>query len=128
MRVYIASNYTRREEMQGYASQLREMGYTVNVRWITGEHENMENETIALEDRQDLYESDVCLNFTKDAENARRRGGRHVEMGMAIALEIHCVIIGPRENVFHWLPEVTQFDTWEEARVYLAGYFGSIGS
>ena len=41
------------------------------------------------------------------------RGGRHVEFGMAIAAQKRIVVIGPRENIFHWLPMIEQFDTFD---------------
>lgn len=49
------------------------------------------------------------------------RGGRHVEFGMALAMDKRLVVVGPRENVFHLLPAVEQFDTWPLALAALAG-------
>lgn len=45
------------------------------------------------------------------------RGGRHVEFGLAVAWEKRIVVIGPQENIFHWLPMVEHypnFDTFIE--------------
>jgi hypothetical protein len=33
-------------------------------------------------------------------------------MGMALATQKRCVIVGYRENVFHWLEQVEFFATW----------------
>lgn len=58
------------------------------------------------------------LTARLNADAARiSRGGRHVEFGMALALAKRCIVIGPRENVFHLLPQVEQYDSWEQ---YLA--------
>lgn len=41
-------------------------------------------------------------------------GGRHVELGMAIAWKIPILIIGERSNVFHVLPQVRVIDDTED--------------
>lgn len=43
-----------------------------------------------------------------------RRGTRHVEMGIAIGMELDIILIGPPENVFHQAPFVSQFADWHE--------------
>jgi len=47
-------------------------------------------------------------------DEGRSRGGRHCEHGMALALGKVCWVVGYRENVFHWLPEVQFAATWDE--------------
>lgn len=42
------------------------------------------------------------------------RGGANVEFGAALATAKTCVVIGPRENVFHCLPKVMVWPTWSE--------------
>lgn len=42
------------------------------------------------------------------------RGGRHVEFGMALALGKRVIVVGPRENVFHLLPEVEVHVNWND--------------
>lgn len=39
MRIYLASRYSRREELCGYRSQLQAIGYDVQARWLNGEHQ-----------------------------------------------------------------------------------------
>ena len=123
-RVYLASRYSRHVEMQGYADDLRAAGFTVEVEWIKGEHRMADasddfdgsGARFALDDWRDLAAADTVISFT----GSGGRGGRHVEFGMAIAWGKRCLIVGPRENVFHWLPEVEQFDTWPEALAVLS--------
>ena len=43
-------------------------------------------------------------------------GGLHTEFGMALALKKRLILVGPRENVFHTLPEVEYY-----ARLAVAG-------
>lgn len=48
------------------------------------------------------------------------RGGRHVEFGMAIALGKRAIVVGSQENVFHLLPGVEVYATWEACLDVLA--------
>ncbi len=64
-----------------------------------------------MEDAADLAAADCVVSFTEAPRSTSSRGGRHVEFGMALGLRKHCVVIGPRENVFHCLPQVAIFRT-----------------
>jgi hypothetical protein len=126
MRIYLASRYSRREELCVYRATLEAEGHTVTSRWLNGNHqiddqglsvEGVENERtrFALEDWEDLMAAECCIGFTEPARSvANSRGGRHVEFGGAIAAGKDCIVVGPRENVFHCLPQVRRFATWEE--------------
>jgi len=118
-RIYLAAQYSRHEEMLGYAEQLRARGHTVTSRWIKGEHEDPKDDPeisakYAMEDVEDMEAAEALVFFSNDDKKSRGRGGRHVEFGIALATEMDIAIIGPRENVFHHLPFVAHFDTWEE--------------
>ena len=68
---------------------------------------------IAAEDYYDLREADTVISFTEAPRvMLNTRGGRHVEYGMALAWRKRLIVIGPRENVFHELAIVEQFDRW----------------
>lgn len=137
LKVYLAARYSRHPEMQAYATVLREAGDEITSRWINGSHQVLDGQLIgteleasvesgnhgtvsqrmrfATEDWNDLTSADIVINFTEQPRSANSRGGRHVEFGAALALGLRCIIVGPRENVFHCLPEVEQFDTWSDA-------------
>ena len=121
MKIYLAASYSRRQELQSYAAQLRADGHTVTARWITGVHDDPHtNEaTCAQDDVADIYAADCTLSFTDSPTSGRKRGGRHVEFGIALARDQLLVLVGPRENVFHHLPNVKQYDTFEAARAAL---------
>ncbi|HEY5870360.1 MAG TPA: hypothetical protein VI542_33135 [Candidatus Tectomicrobia bacterium] len=123
-RIYLASRYSRYPELQQYAKELEALGHTVTSRWIRGDHEirtDGQAETDAWqvvwaqEDLQDLQAAECVISFTEPPQDVpgRSRGGRHVETGVALALNKMLVIIGYRENVFHWLPQVAFFETWD---------------
>ncbi len=126
MKIYLASKYTRYPEMQGYRAILEQHGHVVTSRWINGNHEHTdvnadaERSRFAEEDMDDLAEADVVLWFSEPEKiEGRNRGGRHVEFGAALAFGMPIVVIGRKENVFHYLPEVVHRDNLQEAIEYL---------
>lgn len=63
----------------------------------------------------------ALIAFTeRPRANLASRGGRHVELGMAIALSKTIVIVGPRENVFCTLPGIVHHDTWPDRAYWRA--------
>ena len=125
MKIYLASRYSRREELCRYRSDIIFTGHEVTSRWLDGNHQisddglsalaaKAERVRFATKDWHDLMAADWCISFTEAPRSSNSRGGRHVEFGAAMAKGLHCVVIGPRENVFHCLPEVECFDSWEE--------------
>lgn len=138
-RIYLASRYSRRAELCGYRDQLQALGYTVTSRWLNGSHQIGSDGTPLTEDGEALVEfgdpalakelrqafawedlidvagSDQLIAFTEEPYQTASRGGRWFEMGYAYARGLSLTIVGPRENLFCWLPVVRQFDTWEEA-------------
>lgn len=70
----------------------------------------------AHDDYDDVRGCDLCISFTEPPRSdGRGRGGRHVEFGIALALGKLVWIVGPRENIFHWLPRVSHFEIWPDA-------------
>lgn len=125
MKIYLASRYSRREEMVAASTQLRALGHVITSRWILGDHQiddaglsleaaEEERTRFAMEDAADLIEADCVISFTEAPRSTSSRGGRHVEFGMALGLKKHCIVIGPRENVFHCLPQVAIFESFEK--------------
>jgi len=62
---------------------------------------------------------EVVISFTEHPRSTNSRGGRHVEFGIALGQMLRVWIVGPRENVFHCMEEVRQFDSWTQAREQL---------
>lgn len=118
MRIYIAGAYSRRVELLVHSGLLKYDGHEITSRWLTGVYEGREwtDAAIADDDIKDVYVSDCVLSFTEDATSKHKRGGRHVEFGMALAWGKRLVLVGPRENVFHHQSRVEQYSTFEEAR------------
>ena len=138
--IYLAARYTRRLELCGYRDQLEALGYEVPARWLNGMHQ-LDNdgkpigedgealveqhdehgsaqaspplrEKFALDDYRDVLAADVLVAFTEVPRSGNSRGGRHVELGIALGSGIPVMIVGPRENVFCHLPHVRHFEDW----------------
>ena len=116
-------------ELRGYAEEIRKINpeLVVNSRWLKGDHVlevgssltvDEQNCRFAEEDVEDVTNADMLVMFSCDPKTPGR-GGRHVEFGIAVALGIPIAVVGPKENVFHDLPEVKQFDSFEEFKEIL---------
>ncbi len=126
MNVYLASRYARREEMQAVAADLQQMGHTVTSRWINGSHELEDHPApedrrrLAQEDMLDILDANCLISFTEQPRASGEspgRGGRHVEFGIALGgCTMRLIVVGWRENVFHWLPRVEFFPDWQGAK------------
>lgn len=134
--IYLAARYSRREELCGYRQQLEMEGHLVTSRWLNGKHQISDRGTpigdhgeklveeggdeaaelrdmFATEDVSDVRGAKILIAFTEGARSGPSRGGRHVELGMALALQKRVLIVGPRENLFCWLREVEWFPDWK---------------
>jgi hypothetical protein len=125
MKIYLASRYSRHDEMQGVRDVLEATGHQVTSRWIdchtdvvgdftssfTPEFLNENPEQCAplgQHDIDDLAAADAVISFT----GGGGKGGRHVEFGYGLALGKRMIVVGPRENIFHTLAEVEHYETW----------------
>ena len=133
--IYLAARYSRLDELNRYARQLRALGHRVEARWLLGAHqihdgvlavETAEDEVppqgalFAQDDFEDLHAAGLVICFTEPPRSNASRGGRHVEFGIALGLGKPCWLVGPRENVFYCLPQVRRFRTWEECKAETA--------
>lgn len=148
MNIYLAARYSRRLELCGYREELRAMGHVVTSRWLDGTHQIADDgrpigddgegliegdsgahsaeavalrERFASEDIIDVQNSDCVISFTEPPRTNARRGGRHVEFGIAIGINITqarprdrlaLIVVGHRENVFHWISPVDFAADW----------------
>lgn len=135
-RVYLAARYSRRLELCGYRSDLESRGIEVTSRWLNGSHQ-LDNEgrplgdagellfeagspevdhfrwKFATDDIEDVLAADTLIAFTEQPRTGNSRGGRHAELGIALGAGRSVIVIGPRENVFCWLPQVVWYPDWQ---------------
>lgn len=113
-KIYIASLYSRRAEMEQIAMVLESNGFPITARWVYGGEDGLDNQAIAELDLDDVDDANLVLSFSCPYGTMFKGGGRCVEFGYGIARGKESVVIGERENVFHWLPDVKQFDTLDQ--------------
>lgn len=146
MKVYLAAPYRLREQIVRYRDELISLGFEITSRWLDGlgqrvlndgselgpEQERVveaflagetdDSEALRLSgicaqaDIRDVYDSDVLIAFTS---REAKRGGMHVEWGYAIAAGKTLAVVGPREHIFHCLPDVEAFVTWDQCVMWL---------
>ena len=125
---YLAARYSRRLELCGYRAQLEERGHIIPARWLLGNHQvegltqdNADSYIVpiqqatdfALDDLEDIAQSDFLIAFTEPPRYGVSRGGRHWEFGFACGIryarwplnrEPKIFLVGPLEHVFTALP------------------------
>ena len=133
-RIYLSAAYSHREKMEKYALLLEEQGHSITSKWVHGDHDlvpwkyrqhwttdigtpdgvDPHAQPIAIQDYDELKEANTLIFFSQKPSNPAPRGSRHVEFGMAYSLGIEILVIGPRENLFHTMPEIRHWTTWEQ--------------
>jgi hypothetical protein len=130
-KIYLAARFARRDEMRTIAAELRDEGFDITARWLDSTEPITSGELrspvaaahLATNDVDDVCAANICIAFTEELHHpSPGRGGRHTEFGIALASGAHMVVVGPREHIFHCLPQVSQFDDWTDARRHLAGW------
>jgi len=100
MRIYIAAPYPIRHQAVEVMNWLEATGHTVTSRWLRGEVEGNTDEN-ARKDFDDIASSDALLLINPQDWANVGTGGRHVELGYALAIGITVILLGVRTNVFH---------------------------
>lgn len=123
VKLYLAARYSRKQELLEYREFLIDQGFEVECRWLTMDHDiptvgvaEDKAAEFAQHDVDDLLAADRVLCFTEAPgfKGPRGRGGRHVELGLALAWEKDIDVIGYRENVFCYLPQIRFFGSFAE--------------
>jgi nucleoside 2-deoxyribosyltransferase len=95
--------------MIGEANVLRNLlfdsGFECTARWILDGLSGDTTET-AEGDLADVARADVLVALNPATWKDRGTGGRHVELGYALALKKPVLLLGVRSNVFHYLDGV----------------------
>ena len=138
LKFYVATDFARKEAALAAAALLEACGLELNARWLTsqpvhkegglggeleGDHAAAALE-IAQQDLDDIRASHIFVQLTS---GEKARGGRHVELGFAIALAMHdrvraILAVGPREHAFHYHPHVTHLPSVHDLPHWAAGF------
>lgn len=118
---YICARFGRQAEARLFSKKLEMLGHTITSTWVDQVELEMYRdsdprvwERAAVKDVHEVMESDALIYLSEVEENEWGRGGRHVEFGVALGLEIPIFVIGPKENLFHFCPRVQHFETQED--------------
>lgn len=138
MRIYLAAPYESRDQIRAYATELERIGLRVTSSWLQETHDIVDGTTgaatsltdaevrdHAVQDFEDILSSDLLVIFTAAAVGAKGGGGRHVEMGYALANSMPVVVVGTPENVFQRLSTAGGYwvevaPDWHQAVIDLA--------
>jgi nucleoside 2-deoxyribosyltransferase len=113
--IYLASRYSRIDEMNRVAVELETLGCcSVVSSWISGacNEGTLGGAAIAEIDIRDCRNADWLIAFTEQPRSTNSRGGKFVELGVAIAMNKQIFVVGYRENVFCCLPQIQFFEDW----------------
>lgn len=123
MKIYLAAQYPRRDELRVYRDALELLGIHVTSRWLNEQEPLNGNFTTrpdswyyetARVDLEDITEADAILFFAEDPTIGIKRGGRHVEFGYALAQGKPIYVVTPyKENVFHYNDKVFHVESVE---------------
>lgn len=122
-KVYLAAQYRMKEELNDYANWLEDIGVEVTSSWLNEEEDaNVQLADLSIgkkieyaqRDLDDIDRSDAIILFTVEPTVCTFRGGRMHEFGYAAAKGKMLIICGPRENIFHYFPDIFQFDNFNQ--------------
>jgi nucleoside 2-deoxyribosyltransferase len=125
LKVYLAAGFSRKGEIAEKSQELENLGIKVTSTWPYEEmagnaklHDVTDDylRTHARKDLNEIIAADAVILFTQDPLIPFCRGGRMHESGFAMGLGKTLIVCGPKENIFHYLPEVNVFSTWEDLK------------
>lgn len=123
MKAYLAAQYARRDELREHLTALTPLGIEVTSRWLEekeplNSHMGDKDDNWYIEtanvDLDDIDRADAVIFFSENPRVGVPRGGRHVEFGYALGTNKPIYVIGPKENVFHYIDRVYHFETLEQ--------------
>ncbi len=112
MKIYLAAPYPMRTDAVSLMHHLESQGHIVTSRWL---REPMANDAVSAQmDLDDVTAADLLLLINPPAWANAGTGGRHTEVGYALALGKAVVVLGVQSNVFHELAQVRVIERIEE--------------
>lgn len=110
MKIYIAASYTRIQEAHSLGKQLEVIGHIVVSQWHkTIQAPDHHSGTRAMLDLEGIETCDLFVEFICDSGS---KGGRHCELGVALGLRKHTILIGAEKDecIFTNLPFLRKVD------------------
>ena len=132
VKVYIASHFSRKNEVRMAAQELRALDIDVVSTW---HRETTKSNSImhkgnartwrkyALSDLNELCGCTHFVLFSMGATKKFSRGSHCWEAGFASGQGKKCIVVGERQVIFHYLPGERICKTWASAKRYLKKEF-----
>lgn len=98
--IYIAAPGPMVHEARALRSLLQASGLAVTSRWLDAIFEDTHE--AAQMDLDDVRQADTLIALNPPSWALKGTGGRHVELGYALALGKRVLLFGARTNVFHY--------------------------
>lgn len=119
MNVYLAGPWkARHTEVKEARERLRLAGFVVDCRWIDFDEtaENEDDESVLVREAENDV-TDICLSQALMVLNTTgiKSEGKACEQGIAHAMGIPVVVVGPYSHIFQRLDGFTRVDTISEA-------------
>jgi nucleoside 2-deoxyribosyltransferase len=127
-KVYLASQYHMKEQTRQYAKDLHAARLECTSDWLLEPHEASSKlvslhtdlkEQYAAQDLYDILRADAFVVFSVSETTEIVRGGMVFETGFAYAQRKPVIVCGPKQCIFHFLPDIRQVETWPEALAIL---------
>lgn len=109
MKIYLASRYSRKEELKKVAEELEGLGNEIISSWLdcNRRYEDEEDKETYVPRMVNEVKACDCLIMFNDPEGQKgRNGGKHVEFGIAMGLDKRLIVTGHRENLFYYHPKI----------------------
>jgi nucleoside 2-deoxyribosyltransferase len=128
LRVFVSGPFEEQQLAREWRNFLQDQGYQVQSGWLdepavaaedlTDEHKGL----LATRDLDDLDDCDVLVAINPESYRRGGTGGRHVELGYALALGKPVFVIGVKSNIYHSYPGVDWAKVAEGSNDFLAKY------
>jgi nucleoside 2-deoxyribosyltransferase len=119
MKFYLAAGFSRKDEIAQKCRELEAVGHEVTCTWPWEDVspnaglQDVDCPFVAHKDIAEIDASDGVILFTQEPTKPFLRGGRMHEFGYAHGKGKRLIVCGPRENIFHYLPGVEVYPTWQ---------------
>lgn len=123
MTAYIAAPYECRAYAQLLQPLLAQRGCVVLASWL--EQQNPESAAEALVDLEDIEHADLVVVLNPPGFERSGTGGRHVELGYALALRKTVILVGQSTNVFHHLKNIIRVPSHVELLDTVSAMYGA---
>jgi len=114
MKIYLAANWNRREDMVRKKEKVEAAGHTVTSRWIDQTFDT--DVANAWADMKDLMDAEALFLFNDVGGEYDGSGGKYVELGIALSCGMPIICIGKKErNIFLSIPTIQHVSNLKQA-------------